>query len=286
MGTSGSYGGSKKKSWTKARQAVNSALGGGGGDGQPRPPDEGPPKLDLSDLKDILHDIADGLHSDDAALRPGSPLLAGLAAGALGASLAGLPAVGRRTPGAGGGGGGAARRSVAAGAARTGTALGAGFALRGGDSAALADIGLDLAQMANLSPREQTQQIVDRVFGASADENEQAGREASAVILLGFLESDDEQPDYSQIIRDGVAEFVFQRAMVEVCVQLTANVINHAEAEELQREMRDYIQVLINSSPTLTMNEGELPSPAAYGKVAAAVTASAINLIREGKTEA
>jgi hypothetical protein len=83
-----------------------------------------------------------------------------------------------------------------------------------------------------------------------------------------------------------VAEYVFQRALVEVCVQLNEKVINHAEAEDLQREMRDYIGVLINNSPALAADEGALPLPAAYGKVAAVVTASVISLIREGKAEA
>src|SRR6266849_2142873 len=204
MGTSGSYGGSNKQSWRRARQAIQNSIASGADVSGPASPTSNP-TLPATDLQDIFSHVGDALFSDDNGLRLGRAFLQGIGAVmAAGTALAGAPYVGRRTPviDSSTASGGRSNRAVLKGAARTGTALGAGFALRDGNQAALDGLGLDIAQLNGLSPIEQTQRIVDQVFGAAGDEIEYAGREAAAVILLAFLDSDLPTPDYARTLRE------------------------------------------------------------------------------------
>ncbi len=282
MGTSGSYGGSGKSDWRKARDAARRTFGGGGGGDGPGEDGSPPPPLgDRPDFLELLHRIGDGLRADDPELRrPGGPAAVPLdRVLAAGPAIAGLPFLGHA-----GGRGRTRERPVVAGARRTGAALGGGFAVRAGDGSALAELGLDLAELSDLSPRDQTQRIIDRVFGASADENEQAFREAAAIILLRLLESPDGIPDYQAVICDAATEVVYRRALVEIHAQVIAGALSADEVGDRERQIREYIGDLIRAQPAMRPSEG-VPSPSECSQSMAEVTAIAVDALRDAKGE-
>lgn len=286
MGMSGAYGGSGKGSWRRARQTTTNAFGGGGGGdgdgaggGDGGPPSPPPPETDpghRQDLLDILRNIADGLRADDSTVRrrgavprvPLSQILAG------GAAVGGLPIVGapRRQH----------QRPVILGARQTGAALGGGFAIRSQDTAALAELGLNLDDLRDLSPLDQTRRLVDRVFGASADENDQAFREAAARILLALLERPEgDEPDYQEIICDAVAEVIYQRALVEITDQLRSGAMSKADAAENERQIHDLIRDLVRAEPAMRPPDNS-PTPEECSQVVAELTVIAIEVLRSG----
>jgi hypothetical protein len=274
MGTSGSYGGSGKTNWKKARDAVRATIGGGNGSGDGDPPV--PPPADQPDVFDLLNWIGEGLRSDDSELRrpgelPRVPLSQILA-------VAGLPFLGRVVSGNG------TDRPVIPGARRTGAALGGGIAIKSGNQAALAELGLDLAELRDLPPRIQTQRIIDQVFGASADENEQAFKEAAIIILLRLLENPEAITDYQAVIRDAVITAVYQRALIEIQDQLIEGAITESEVKERERQIRELIADVIRAQPSMQLAEG-VPTPQECSHVMAVATLHAINALRVAKDE-
>jgi hypothetical protein len=274
MGTSGAYGGSGKKNWKKARDAARKALGGEG-DGSAASATPPPQLTARPDFFELLREIGNGLRADDPELRkpgrlPRIPLSQVIAAGA---AITGLPFLGSATQGT------TRERPVLAGARRTGAALGGGLAVRSGDAIALEQLGLDLTDLESLSPRDQAQRIVDRVFGASSDENEQAFREAATIILLQLLEHPDDSPDYPLLICDAASEVVFNRALVEFQDELLAGHTND-EVRELERQLREFIRNLMRANEDMNPTE-RLPTPEECSYAVAEVTATAVELLRK-----
>jgi hypothetical protein len=191
---------------------------------------------------------------------------------AAGATIAGLPFLGSVAQGT------TRERPVIAGARRTGAALGGGIAVRSGDAEALEQLGLNLTDLEGLSPRDQARQIVDRVFGASSDENEQAFREASTIVLLQLLEHPDDDPDYKLLICDASSEVVFRRALVEFQDELLAG-HTHEEVRELERQLREFIRDLMRANQDMNPTE-RLPTPEECSQAVAEVTAQAVELLR------
>lgn len=286
MGTSGSYGGSGKKPWRDARQATTNAFGGGSSAPSPPPPPPLPPR---DEIGDILEHVGNGLWNDDREVRPARvPVLPINQVLSGGRPLAGLPHLGARTgrrrtqtSSAVDGATGRRSRRVLGGARRTGAALGAGVALRTGNAAALAEIGLDITELRSLSPVQQTQRIVDHVFGASLDENEQAGRLASAVILLELLQVPDGTIDYGHVLQQGAAEFIYQRAVVEIAAQLAAGALDAQTARQRQVEVRSYIRDLVRAS-AIAADGPAAATPAACSQTVATIAATTIRALRAG----
>jgi hypothetical protein len=233
------------------------------------------------DFFELLQNIGDALKGDDSELaRPGGPrrvpIGSILAAGAsAGAALAGLPHLGRAQSG-----GVSGRRPVVAGARRAGAAVGGGFAVRAENSGALAEIGLDLDEIRSLPPREQTQRIIDQVFGATSDENEQAFREAAAIILYQMMENPDAPLDYQAVIRDGAVEVVYRRTLVEHHEQLIAGANGYEEVRDREAQLRGFIADLISAQPALNTGD-RLPTPAECSQAMADVAAIIVNALRD-----
>jgi len=281
MGTSGSYGGSGKSSWRKARDAARATIGGGGSGGPGEGGPSAPPPSNQPDVFDLLRWIGDGLRSDDSELRrpgklPKVPLSQVLATGT---AIAGLPFLGRVVAGT------SRERPVIAGARRAGAALGGGLAVRSGDGTALAELGLDLDEIRDLPPRVQTERIIDRVFGASADENEQSFREAAIIILLRLLESPEGVTDYQALIRDAAIEVVYRRALIEIHDELIAGALSESDVKERERQIRELIGDVIRAQPLMQLAEG-LPTPEQCSQAMAEATALAIDALRAAKSEA
>jgi hypothetical protein len=241
MGMSGAYGGSGRQEWSDARDLIEdlpSSRGGDGDGGADQP------------VEDLLSAVAEALVGEDPELAdpettPAAPSLAEL-----------LPRPGTATGGGGGSGGGGvvrgltgssgrrgsgSRRTVARGAARGGAVLGAGYALRRGDAAALSDLGLDLDELRALSPVRQCARILDAVLGEGSHPDEHALRKAATAALKEILVNA-EPPGEADALRIFIANYLFQLALVELQAQLDSGTIAPDQAAEREHGIRRWAQ--------------------------------------------
>jgi len=271
VGTSGSYGGSNAKRWRDFRKAWN---GHGAGDGSPPtppksppdappppdtlpPPDLGPPPNPGLDL--LGEALLNALGRDDRLSRsPDAPTL----------SLSSLLA---RRPGSGGGGGAAggaatgttgspgragsrSSRHVINGAGRGGAALGAAYALRARDGAALADYGLSLAELDGLGPRGQAVKIVALILGDDGHPDEAALRQAATQQVKRILGEGTEVPPEGAI-RGLVGELIFRLGLTELKDQINAGTLDGKQAAVRERSLRGWIAAKLRALPIGTSGQ-------------------------------
>ncbi len=293
MGTSGAYGGSQRKQWRQARDLFIQLPDAGSGDedehGQPAPdpshPDQGPPP-DQDPIDGLGHAVVEGLLDDDPTLLGPPPRDADFPLAAL------LPS--RPRGGGGGGGPGGAggvvygegasagrtgarsSRSVLRSAARGGAALGAGYALRRGDADALADAGLDLDELRQLSPRMQAARILDAVLGDPGHPDETALRRATAEQLKQILQGDP-APDEGSTLRGFIANLVFQLSLVELRSAIRSGALDASSAARRERRLWRWIERRVRrvSLPAV----GRLAT-SAFRAVAAQMTQEAFSILR------
>jgi hypothetical protein len=251
MGTAGAYGGTGGKRWKDVRDLFDGLASGegsgdgGDGDGSDADDPESPPSDELAALGSAL---ATALASDDPALNGTTPALSV-------ASL--LPA--RRARGGGGGGGagggtglrgdsspagrsgGRSSRSIARGAARGGVAIGGAYALRAGDRAGLAELGLDLDELRQLGPRSQCARILDAVLGEAGHPDETVLRAAAAEQLKAIV-MQETPPSEADALREFVTAYVFQMGLVELRSDLASGVIDVSAASKAERRILGYIR--------------------------------------------
>jgi hypothetical protein len=283
MGTSGSYGGSTKKVWRDARQRVLDLGSSGGGDGQGdgQQPDEKP-------FEELWETIGDALDSDDPTLHAPEIDESKISLPAL---IPWLGGTGRRAGGSGGGagsvgGGGArtgggrqgsgSRRQVVRSAARGGAALGAAYALRQGDAAHLAELGLDLARLQTLSPIRQCAEILDAVLGEGSHPDELALRKASLEALKDVLSQPD-PPDETTSLRAFVVSYVFELSLVELQRQVNEGSLSPSDVATKERMIRTYLEKRVQ---TLPLPGGGVVQPQQLRFRAAALTKEVIKLLR------
>jgi len=281
MGTAGVYGGSGTQPWSSVRDSFDDLPEPDPGDGLGTPSSSGntddPGAAGPLDVLAGL--VADALAADDPALmRPARPT-----------SIAALlPRPGSRGGGSGRGGvitgesggsgraGGGSRRSVVGGAARGGVAIGGAYALRAGDRAGLAELGLDLDDLRRRGPRSQCARILDVVLGEGGHPDEAALRAAAAEQLKAVITEPD-PPAESDSLRGFIAAFVFQLALVELRSQLASGELDVASATRREGRLRRYLQTRVRhlSVPTA----GRL-SIADFGTHADRLAREAIGLLR------
>jgi len=250
MGTAGAYGGTGGKPWKDVRDlfdglASGEGSGAGDGDGSDADDSESPPSEDLAALGSAL---ATALTADDPALNGTAPA----------SSVASLLPV-RRVRGGGGGGGagggtrmrgdssaagrsgGRSSRSIARGAARGGIAIGGAYALRAGDRAGLAELGLDLEELRQLGPRSQCARILDAVLGEAGHPDETVLRAAAAEQLKAIV-MQETPPSEADALREFVTAYVFQMGLVELRSDLASGAIDVSAASRAEKRILGYIR--------------------------------------------
>jgi len=262
MGTAGAYGGTGGKPWKDVRDLFDelaSGDGSGGGGDSEADDAESPPSDELEALGSAL---ASALASDDPALNATTPVL----------PVASLLPVRRARGGGGGGGAGGAsgargdsspagrsgsgsRRSIARGAARGGAAIGGAYALRAGDRAGLAELGLDLDELRQLGPRSQCARILDAVLGEAGHPDETVLRAAAAEQLKAIV-MQETPPSEVDALREFVTAYVFQMGLVELRSELASGAIDVAAASRAERRILGYIrqrarQIAVPSAGTM-----------------------------------
>lgn len=287
MGTSGSYGGSSRQGWSSARDQVADLPGTpGAGSG-------GSDQAEDAAAADLWSTIADALADEDTALvgplptettypiadlLPRGPRVRSPAGGGSGGGGGVGGGLVRGETGSAGRRGSRSSRAIRRGAARGGAAIGAAYALRQGDAAALSELGLDLAELRVLSPTKQCMSILDAVLGEGGHPDEHALRRAVAGAIKEVLQSD-APPDEIETLRSFVANFVFQIALVELQGELTSGHVSAAESAQRESRIQRWLErrVRLLQFPT----EGRLPITR-FREAAAGLAQEAIRVLRAG----
>jgi len=191
MGTSGAYGGSGGRDWSKVRDSLDGLI--------VKPGSAEEQATVMSGLAKALADWDKDDRPDDGERRPEetSPVVERRPFGALirpraggggsGGGGGGVGGGGGGTGGGGGGGGGGGRRSRQRAARVGGAVLAAGLAVRREDDDTLRLLGLSLAELQNLSPLAQCNQILKALVGSGADIDENEMLSASSTALVAVL---------------------------------------------------------------------------------------------------
>jgi hypothetical protein len=286
MGTSGSYGGSNRQGWNRARQDVQ-RLVGSGDSGSGDAGAGGDPSND-EPASTVWQTIADALAGED-------PLLAGPPTRGDTFSLSDL--LPPQRPARRGGVGGAvvrgatvaagrqgfrSARSVVRNAARGGAAIGGAYAFLRGDAAALGELGLDLQQLRGLSPRMQCARILEAVLGEGGHPDDAALQRAAAEELKAIILSG-QPPGEIDALRGFVAHYVFELCLVELQRDITTGAIDSAQAARLEKRLRAYLEARIRLLDF--PHDGPLPVPR-FREAAAKLTQDAVAILRAGREAA
>jgi hypothetical protein len=250
VGTSGAYGGSSSTAWTAVRDAWSALnddeagaseaegepadISGGDPDGQPTP--QSPSAYD--ELGRALSQAL-GAGRAPAATPSLSALLPGGGKG--GANRGGGSASG----GVGGYSGRSGTRTSRVGAqqaARGGAAVGAAYAYRARDGAALGQYGVSLAELDSLSVRMRCARLLDLVLGDAGHPDEAAVRRAAAQQLKRILDPALEPPSAVEAVRDLVGEITLQLGLVELRDQILAGSATAEAATKKENGLRSWIR--------------------------------------------
>lgn len=283
MGTSGSYGGSSSSGWGSARDAFDAMSDpaeqptGGAGDG-------GGDASETPSAADAAAAIAQALWREDMQVRMPTPPSFGLG------NLLPRSSFGR---GGGGGGGGhrgssttsgragsRSSRQVAKGAQRGGAVLGAGYALRARDAAALAEYGLDLAELEGLGANEQCMRILQTVLGEATHPDERALRRASLDELKDVLDQGRE-PTPLDSVRGLIGRYVYELGILEIRSQMKAGRIDVATAGRKQQEIKGYIETRVRQ---VGERIDQVFDRSRFSEIAGRLMNEALSVLRAGGT--
>jgi hypothetical protein len=245
VGTSGAYTGSGG-AWSGAQRKLDDLLAG-----------------DDATAADVLAPAAGALDWDDGTSAGGDDGEEGAASAPLPLAGTGVAPIRIRTRGRGGGGGAPAAGGGARAGGRTGRARGvrrsrqraarlgagvaaAGYALRARDVAGLRQLGLDLTELAGLSPAQQAQRIIDVVVGTAASIADVEIARATSNMIIALLEAETE-PTPTEVVRIFAVEYVFQICLTELGAEMRDGVRDGAASVVTEDEMRELIEARVAS---------------------------------------
>jgi hypothetical protein len=274
MGTSSGYKGSNSSSWRIARQRLaelneSDASQDAGTNNQ-------------TPLEQQLLPLASALAT---ALAQDNPSATGPALNFSTGSL--LPRRGRGGSGGGGGGGASgggrsgrsgskSTREVTKGAARGATAIRAAYGLLSGDATELNKLGLNLDELRNLTPRQQSMRIADAVLGDANHPDDFALKRATVEHLKNVLLAE-QPPTIEDTVRDFVAEWIFQLGLVELRAENNEQQMTESQIKQSEQKLQRWLKVKVSQM--------SFPNPQGlttqqFSNATAKLTADAINLIK------
>jgi hypothetical protein len=228
VGTSGAYGGSGSKPWDTAHDAYGEIASGNG----PSPSDA------------QVHDFVDTFMQALAKTTGPAP-------GPSSYSLASLRP--QRAGGAGGGGGGGSSSGASGGrnlgrqTARGAAAVVGASALRIGDRATLAELGLDLHHLDELStPRAKCTYIVDALLGAPSHPDDVALRAATLRTMVEIQKSK-ELMSPGQEIEMFLQHLAYEQVLVELTSQRRTDIITPQRAKEVEDRAKKYLRTSVKA---------------------------------------
>lgn len=243
MGTSGSYGGSGG-GWGNLREELDDWL-----DSLPGAPDaDVPPNAEPSQPTETEDRPGEPDEAVLEVLRPlASTLLSGGGGNADGPSGGASIGMGeRRVAGGGRSPSGTGRSRARVG--RVGGRLAAGIgALRTGDAAALADLGLDLAELRTLDPVRQAQRILAAATEeATATTLEEEELQTAANRIAIWALSEEQAPAVEEIIRRFIVEYVYEVFLTEAGTILRSGARDGVKAVVAEDRVKATIVALAN----------------------------------------
>lgn len=260
MGTSGAFGGSTTAPWRKVQDLLgddqNATADNSESSDTPAessPPDE--QNAPSNDVADLVAAIAEALKADDPSIRPrfARPRQDGDSGLFIG-DVAGTRARGSTaTPPAG-------RRRIAAGAARGGRGVGAGYALANRDADTLAEYGLDLRELLAKSRVEQMLAIAGAFDDANAGPDDLVLRQALIRQLNRVL--GDAPPDPVEALRDLAVDYTFGLALIEIEAYATREGYDSARVIALEADIRSFVEVQAERS--LNLDGATLVTPTQF----------------------
>lgn len=280
MGTSGSYGGSGGRDWSKLRDGVedwldslpgageeapgdDSAGGDGNGDGEDTQGQPGQP--DQTALPDLIGALG-------RAIKSGGGTSDGPSAGGGMSSRGTAGSGGGRSPS------GAGRSMARAG--RVGGRLAAGiFGLQTGDGATLGELGVDFAEMQSLDTYGQAQMLVraatENSVATNMEEEEiQAASNKTAIWALERAEA----PEAIEIVQHFIMEYVYGVMLTECGSILRSGSRDGVAAVAAEKGIWDTIAALVRGFPLRPTGMG----PAELGVAAEKVLEQVLQIHGEG----
>lgn len=229
MGTSGAYGGSGSQPWDAAHNAYNDAAAADG----PGPSD--------AQVQEFVNAFMQALAKT-----------AGPAPGPSSYPLASLRP--QRTGGGGGGGGGSGSSAGGGGArnlgrqtARGAAAVAGASALRSGDRATLAELGLDLGHLDSLpTPRAKCAYIVDTLLGAPSHPDDVALRAATLRTMVEIQKAEDPLTGGQQM-ELFLQHLVYEQVLVELTSQRRNDTVTPQRAKEVEDKAKKYLRASVKA---------------------------------------
>lgn len=241
MGTSGAYGGSAGSG--RVRQQTQNWLDSGGGGGAdagappPQPPADpppSPPSRPSAAPPSVSPALVGVIATLARTLATGGAVLGGSGRGGTGGGGSG---------GEGGGRGGAGRSQARASTAG-GRALGGAWGTRAGNAAALAELGLDLADLQGLSKYQQAQRILDAAMGPRGDVLDSEMRQANASTVMWAL-TEPVEPTPAEMATRWVIEYVWEAWVTEAGPKLQERCPTADERIRAEQEMRAALESVV-----------------------------------------
>lgn len=270
MGTQLAYGGSGSAPWEDAADdalAVDEAADSAAGDGADSDPEPDP------NVESLIDHVIDAIEAHESRPIPGastnytptsvrpSPYAAGSQSVRSGTSkFVSTPRSGR-----------SAKQSIGRGSA----AVAAGDAFARGDAGALAELGLDLERLRDLSARERQQMILDEILGAPGHPDDEALRRATHETLKALAAdptlTQDEQIDFL------LASYVYEQTLVELTSQ-------HARRELSRDAVRKFDErikpVIFKKAKGMATGSGRYLSPALFIQKATGLVDTVLRVMR------
>jgi hypothetical protein len=251
MGTSDSYSGSGG-AWNGARRELDDLLTGGGATAD----DVLGPAAGAIEWTDGAEGGGDGEEPGaEASREPGTgdiPLQGTTvrpirirSRGGTGGGAGGRGTGGGVASGGGRRGGGTGRSRQRAARVGAGVAA-AGYALRAGDAATLRRLGLDLAELARLSPRQQAQRIIDVLAGTTATLADGEVARASSTMIIWLLEAE-APPSAGDTVRKFATECVYEIMLTELGGELRDGSRDGATTVAPEDDLHDTIEARVAS---------------------------------------
>lgn len=164
------------------------------------------------------------------------------------------------------------------GARRGGAALAGAYALRNGDAAGLRELGLDLGELSQLSPRVQLARIIDATIGEAGHPDDYALKRATIEHLKTVLLADTPPPPEVSI-RNFVAEWIFQQSLVELQAARATRGRTQQQVDRAERQLRDWLKRRVQRIEVSTQSR---PSVQNLADITAKITGEALRLIKAG----
>lgn len=252
MGTSGAYGGSagwsgvgqQTQDWLDSGAGADSRDDGPSGDSEgspPAPPAESTPQSTPPGAPPPLPPALAELVGQLGRRLRGS---GGSADGSGGGGAGGSPAGGT---GGGSGGSGGRGRSATRASSIGGRATAGVYGLRSGIPGPLAEIGLSLDELRDLSRHEQAQRLLEAAMGPSGGIPESELRLANAELILWAL-SEETEPAPLDLANRWVVEYVWQVWISEAGQTIRNHSANGYDSYRVEQEMRAALEATVVAS--------------------------------------